>query len=117
MEISRIRAVKMNLDVLSRGHAGRKAKGEHHFQRSRRKGSELLAESAKPAAPRDSGAMTSIEIQATSEQFVPDETATLPKRPSIQPYTTLSHDVGSGKERCQGSWQGRIEITRPTQTR
>jgi hypothetical protein len=55
--MSRIKVVKMNLDVLSRGHAGRKAKGEL----DRAGGSELLAEGAKPAAARDSGAMTSIE--------------------------------------------------------
>ena len=40
---------------------GKKLKENNHFQRSRRKGPELLAEGAKPAAARDSGAMTSIE--------------------------------------------------------
>jgi hypothetical protein len=30
--MSRIKVVKMNLDVLSRGHAGRKAKGELVFR-------------------------------------------------------------------------------------
>jgi hypothetical protein len=58
--MSRIKAVEMNLDVLSRGHAGRKTKGELVFS-DRAGGSELLAEGAKPAAARDSGAMTSIE--------------------------------------------------------
>jgi hypothetical protein len=35
------------------------------------------------SAARDSGAMTSIESKAAFERFVPDETATLPKRPPI----------------------------------
>jgi hypothetical protein len=113
--MSRIKAVKMTWMSCPGDMLGEKLKENIIF--GDRAGSELLAEGAKPAAAaRDSGAMTSIE-SSSFEQFVLCETATLPKRPFIQPYTTHSHDVGSGKERCQGSWQGRIEITRPAQAR
>jgi hypothetical protein len=84
------------------------------FRRSRRKVRASCRRCQARGTARDSGAMTSIESPSCS--FLTRQPHS-PNDRLFNPIQTLTHNVGSGKERCQGSWQGCVEITRPAQTR